>query len=272
MSSTATTKSMEPSVHRPLLHGLRQIVRYNWPQYVAGAACVAAGVVLLAVVGLPSSLWWLIITGTALAGWWLVASLVASWWIYDLSPLTRWTWLKAWLPAASHGSSRPLRLLNIHSGLDDTTLILRAVFPHATIRVVDLYDPQVMTEPSIHRARRAAPPVAGTEPGAPQRLPAEDQSADAVLLLLAAHELRQPDERETLFGEVVRVLPEGGRVVLAEHARDGWNFLAFGPGFRHFLPYGEWLRLARLAGLGVVHQGRITPFIRTLLLERGTHA
>jgi SAM-dependent methyltransferase len=217
-------------------------------------------------------LWWLICAGTALAAWWLLASLVASWWIYDLSPLTRWTWLAEWLPTAALDGSRPVRLLNIHSGLDDTTLILREIFPEATIRVVDLYDPQMMTEPSIGRARQACPPVVGTEPGTPQRLPVADRSADAVLLLLAAHELRQPAEREALFGEAVRALAEGGRVVLAEHARDGWNFLAFGPGFGHFLPYGEWSRVARLTDLHVVHQGRITPFIRTLVLERGSHA
>jgi len=271
MTSNGAATSEAPSARRPILHGLRQIVRYNWPQYVMGAACIAAGVLLLAAASVPLLLWWAILAGIVLAGWWLVGSLIASCWIYDLSPLTRWKWLDAWLPDA-HDGSTPLRLLNIHSGLDDTTLILRSVFPNASIRVVDLYDPRVMTEPSIHRARRASPPVAGTEPGTPRRLPADDQSADAVLLLLAAHELRRPAEREALFGEVRRVLPAGGRVVLAEHARDGWNFLAFGPGFGHFLPYGEWLRLARVVGLRVIHQGRITPFIRTLVVERGTDA
>lgn len=269
MTSLSDKSGVPP---RRVLHGLRQIVRYNWPQYVVGAVCVLAGILLLVVVTLPTWLWWLISIGIGLACWWLLGSLVASYWIYDLSPLTRWKWLERWLPVSAHDESRPLHLLNIHSGFDDTTLILRALFPRATVRVVDLYDPEVMTEPSIHRAREASPPVDGTEPGTAQQLPAQDQSTDAVLLLLAAHELRQPAEREALFGEVCRVLPEGGRVVLAEHARDVCNFLAFGPGFWHFLPYGEWLRLAQVAGFQVVHQGRITPFIRTLVLERHRHA
>ena len=64
------------------------------------------------------------------------------------------------------------------------------------------------------------------------------------------------------------VIVRSGRVILAEHSRNVANFLAFGPGFLHFLPYSEWLRLGRTANLRVVREGRITPFVRYLVLEK----
>jgi len=246
------------------IRGLLQIVRYNWPQYVVGIAAVAAAVGLLAALPMPPVARWLVLAGTAGAAWWMLASLTASYWIYDLSPLTRWKWLQPYLPSTPGAIS----VLNIHSGFDDTTTAVREVISQACVQPLDLYDPQRMTEPSIHRARRALPPLPGTLAAAPEKLPVEEGTADAVLLLLAAHELRDSSDREALFRELHRVLKPQGRIVLVEHARDSWNFLAFGPGFLHFLPCGEWLRLARLAKLRTIHAGRVTPFVRFLVLEK----
>jgi len=70
-----------------------------------------------------------------------------------------------------------------------------------------------------------------------------------------------------LFAEAKRVLIPSGRIVVAEHLRSGWNFVAFGPGFLHFWPRREWLRLASAAKLRLVREGRITPFVGYFLLE-----
>jgi SAM-dependent methyltransferase len=260
---THTSISDADSARSPF-RGLGQIVRFNWPQYVVGFACIVAASIGLATFSLPSVPRWLIASGILAAGWWLLASLVASLWIYDRSPLTGWRWLRPHLPNAAAAQ----RFLNVHSGFDDSTRQLQIVFPEARVQIVDLFDESQMTEPSIRRARQAMPPLAGTLGGAADRLPIDSVSLDAVFLLLAAHELRRPAEREALFAEVARVLQPGGRVILAEHARDAWNFMAFGPGFFHFLPYGEWLRLARGADLKVTYEGRVTPFIRTLVLQK----
>ncbi len=243
--------------------GLLQIVQFNWPQYAVGFATVGAAVLVLILLPLPLMVRWAILAGIAAAAWWLLASLAASYWIYDLSGLTAWTWLRSHLPSESAGFS----VINVHSGFDDTTGRLRDVFSDADVQAVDLYDPRRMTEPSIHRARRAYPPLPGTLAATPEEVPLEDGTADAVLLLLAAHELRQPAERAALFREVHRALKPGGSAVVVEHARNGWNFLAFGPGFLHFLPFAEWRRVARAAGLRTVQEGRVTPFVRYLVLE-----
>jgi SAM-dependent methyltransferase len=250
--------------HRLPLRGVLQIVRFNWPQYAAGFAASVAALLLAYAVEIPPLTHGVLLSGAVAALWWLVASLVASYWIYDWSPLTRWAWLARHLEL----NQSPARILNIHSGYDDTTAALRPLFPHAAVVSIDLFDPGRMTERSLRRARRAWPPPADAIAATADRLPLDDGMVDAAVLLLAAHELRAPHDRESLFWELCRIIKTGGRVVLVEHARDASNFVAFGPGFMHFLPFGEWKRLARLAGLHLVEEGRITPFVRFLVLQR----
>lgn len=235
--------------------GMLQILRFNWPMYaVAGVAAVAVPLVLHAL-ALPSIVALIVSTGWALMVWWTVASLAASRWIYDRSPLMSWRWIAELLPQP------PRRWANIHSGLDQSTQALRALFPTSHGIVFDMFEEATMTEPSIRRARELAPHDAPIRI-APSALPLRDASIDCVFLLFAAHELRDPRSREQLFAEIARVLAPRGHVVIAEHARDLANVAAFGPGAWHFLPSREWPRLAAHAGLSPAAARRITPFVR----------
>jgi len=63
-------------------------------------------------------------------------------------------------------------------------------------------------------------------------------------------------------------LAPGGRLLLVEHLRDAWNFLAFGPGCWHFLPRGEWMERASEPGFRVEQELRKTPFVRVWLLRK----
>jgi len=124
-----------------------------------------------------------------------------------------------------------------------------------------------MTETSIERARRLKTGNCCSEPAQYAHLPLNYAECDAIFLLLAAHEIRQAQERSRFFRELQRVTAPGGTVVIAEHLRDLWNFAAFGPNVWHFLPRAEWLRLAREAGFCVQKEIQMTPFVRVFVLR-----
>ncbi len=242
-------------------HGMLQILHYNWPMYLqAGAASLAVSLAIV-LLPIPRPLAALAVAGVAAVLLWSVSSLAVSHWVYDRSALGRWDWLAGLFAAP------PRRWTSVHAGLDETFGALERVFPDGNGTVLDIYDAAEMTEPSIVRARKLSLDANATAADF-RSLPLDGASQDAVFLIFAAHELRRPEPRVRFFQEVVRVLAPGGRAVLVEHLRDAPNFLAFGPGFLHFLPRREWLRLARAAGLAVRRDFRITPFVAVLVLEK----
>ena len=246
---------------RGRLQGTRQIVSYNWLFYVVAP---------LFFLGVPFALHrskaprWMKncgIAGSLLSLFWTAASLIVSWWVYDRSALYSWQWLHEIIPDA------PQKWANIHCGLDESTLALRAIFPDAKSHVFDIFSPHEMTEPSIRRARKLTPPCVPAVSADYHDLPLENNALDVVFLFFAAHEIRERAGREALFGEVRRVVRPGGRVVLLEHARDAANFAAFGPGFLHFFSRAEWRTLARNAGFIIEQESAFTPFVRLLVLR-----
>lgn len=243
--------------------GAKQIVRFNWPQYVKGLliALLAAGWWCY---GRPGSEWTRVasLAVALLVIWWSVASVIASFWIYDASPLYRW----AWIPDAL--DSAPRRWLNLHAGLDESSATLRRLFPDSEGQTGDFFDAAEMSEPSIQRARAERTRDTTTERVNFRKLPYPDGFFDSAFLLFAAHEIRHASVRDAFFREVHRVVSPSGTILLVEHVRDFANFAAFGPGFLHFMPVGEWRRLARVAGLQVLREWRMTPFVKIFLLKR----
>lgn len=158
----------------------------------------------------------------------------------------------------------PKRWVQINAGLEETTLPVNDVFPGAEGKMLDLFNPSVMTEPAISRARQEKTDVAAIA-AKPDALPVEDGWADLVVVTLAAHEIRDVQKRERFFQELRRIMAPSGKLVVVEHLRDLAAALAFGPGVFHFLPRREWLRLGTLAGLEVERERRITPFVRVFV-------
>jgi SAM-dependent methyltransferase len=159
----------------------------------------------------------------AAAFYWTLASLLASHWVYDRSSLYSLDWLTV----------RPVYWLNIHAGLDEMSGLIENKFPGCEYRVLDVFDPKEMTEPSIARAREMSGPDR-LQAASWRYLPADDEVFDTIFLLFMAHEFRHAEARLLFFREIARVLAPYGRVVIVEHLRDLANFLAFGPGFFHF--------------------------------------
>ena len=242
--------------------GVAKIIRFNTRYYLVSALGVASVVLLLIFISLPVWLETAAVCGTALMLFWTLSSLLVSWFVYDHAGVTRWEWMRPDLHRV------PARWVNIHAGLDESTAALRRLLPDTEGVVVDIYNPATMTEPSIARARRMYPATEPFMAGMAKALPLPDGDRDAIFLLFAAHELRDSDDRTNLLLEARRILKSGGRILLVEHLRDLPNFVAFGPGFLHFHSGRSWRHSIGQAGLEVVEQRKVTPFVQCFTLRR----
>jgi SAM-dependent methyltransferase len=244
---------------RKLGQGVWNIVRFNWHFY-AGAGAV---VLLLCMVGSYGKL---ALQPYAYGLSFLVAaptivSLLVSCYVYDTPKFYSLAWLSPrWLP--NQGT-----VVNIHAGFDETSALLQHRFADAKLLVFDFYNPVEHTEVSIRRARAAYPAFPGTQPVQPQALPIPAASADLVVVMLAAHEIRQPTQRLAFFKEIRRILQPQGRVVVVEHLRDPANFLAYTIGFLHFYSRSTWQGVFRAAGLYLEEEKKITPFVSAFILQ-----
>jgi ubiquinone/menaquinone biosynthesis C-methylase UbiE len=239
--------------------GVLQIVRYNWSLYVAAIFGSLLVVGLVVVTHPPTVLAGLLILGAIAALFWLALSLAVSHYVYDRSDLYRWQWIRERI------APNPGHVVNIHAGLDETSLALQEMYPAAEVTIVDIYDPAEMPEPSIARARREARSMLASVNADFRKLPLQTASADLVTVIFVAHELRRPASKEAFFRELARVIKPGGRVLLVEHPRDAWNLLAFGPGAFHFFPRSEWLRVADATGFRVSEEISRTVFVRAFV-------
>ena len=230
-------------------------MRFNWPMIVSGALF---GISALAIARMmsPGKLRSLTRIAGAGACWQTAVSLAATHAAYDRSELHDWTWLSALLPRT------PATIANVHSGFDESSEALRALFPQAQLRIFDFFDPVHQTEPSIARARRLCATRSAAESIAADSLPLLDGSQDLIMFFLAAHEIRERSGRTKLLREAARGIAHDGRVVIVEHLRDLPNFIAYGPGAFHFHSRHEWVTSIRKSGLRICRERRITPFIR----------
>jgi len=221
---------------------------------------VGAGVVVLW--GVPFSLIfrWALAFGLGVIALWTFMSLAVSHWVYDRSGICEWQWIAATL------GRKPERWVNIHAGFDESSPALHRMFPDTQGITADIFDAGEMTEPSIAAARARTGDVHGSIAANFRKLPFETGTLDAVFLLFAAHEIRREESRVVFLEEVRRILQANGRIVMAEHLRDWRNFAAFGPGFTHFLSRRTWLAAAWAAGLNVIGEFSMTPFVRVFVL------
>jgi ubiquinone/menaquinone biosynthesis C-methylase UbiE len=237
------------------------MVHFNWPDYLLASAALVLGVAIVRLTSLPQAAVVAIVLGGSVAAWFIVASLVAGWWIYDRSALYDWSWVVGLL------GTTPRRWANVTVGFDESSTRLQELVGGDTT-TIDVFDATRMTESSIRRARASRQPLSGTVSCGLERLPFSDGSLDAAFVIFAAHELRRATDREVLFTELARSVRGGGRVVLVEHPRTMPNILAFGPGAMHFLPREEWLRVARRAGFECLQRRSMTRFVEAVVLER----
>jgi ubiquinone/menaquinone biosynthesis C-methylase UbiE len=236
--------------------GVKNVVNFNRSFY----AVALAGVVLFlaSAVYLDWNLLYFVAFAIAIQ---TCTSILVSYYVYDHSGLYRLEWAK------NVGLNPGGSFLNVHAGFDETTAPLTAAFPNSRIVAVDFYDPHSHSERSISRAQNAG----GTAPAATKistsAIPAGDGGVDAVFAIFSAHEIRLDDERTVFFREIRRVIGDSGRAVVTEHLRDPANILAYSLGSFHFLPRAAWISTFERAGLRVINEFKLTPFVTTFILE-----
>ena len=235
--------------------GALQILMFNWTFYAAAIIALILGILILKNVKMPAWMFAAGVLGMLLTAFWSLGSLVVSHYVYDRSPLYQLTWLDSLLETS------PTNWINIHAGLDESSIFLRDYFPAAKMQILDIYDPATMTEPAIERARKITEPELKSIPSDFRHLPIPDQSSEAVFVFFAAHELRTAESRLSFFREVYRILKANGALIVVEHLRDVPNFLAFGPGFFHFLKHADWIDAARFSNFRTTEEIKITPFV-----------
>lgn len=247
---------------RSPLAGVIDIFRYNAPMYIGTLLSIIVAAILLQKVPLPVFAKGILITFVSLSSFWFFSSLLMSYYVYDVSPFYRWEWIPARLPKV------PDSWVNIHAGLDEVTRSLRKLFPDSGYKILDIYDSQTMTEPSIARARQLQTSSEPSISSSVDKLPLDDNSVDTIFLIFAAHEVRQPERRLQLFQELYRSLRPGGYVLIVEHLRDWRNALAFGPGFMHFHNRSEWRRVSVQSGLKIQTEWVMAMLVTGFLLQK----
>lgn len=243
---------------RAPFQGVLNIIRFNWHFYILSAVSLLLLMLLSYHLGEPYSVYLNILCALAILV--TLISLIVSYYVYDFSDLYQLTWL----PEIPEGA----RIINIHAGFDETSMLLQEKFPASRLTVFDFYDPQRHTEVSIRRARRAYPPFPETQHITTSHIPVADGQADIIFVILAAHEIRAESERDIFFAELRRILSPSGKILVVEHLRDAANFAAYSIGFFHFIPRASWLRNFDTNGLTISAEISITPFITTFVLSK----
>lgn len=249
---------MERAIRKPF-QGVLNIIKFNWHFYILALSFIT--ILLIFNILLTSnfnlfiySLITAIILGTSL-------SLLASFYIYDVSNLYSLKWLDdLQMPKNAF-------ILNINAGFDETSTLLQIKYPDANIKALDFYNPLKHTEISIERARKAYPPYPGTELIETTNINIATKSIDGAFLILAAHEIRDKKEQIIFFKQLKATLKADGKIVVVEHNRDFYNFLVYNFGCFHFFSPRRWRNVFKDAGLSLMQTNRITPFINVYILN-----
>ena len=245
---------------RKPFQGVTNIIRFNWHYYVIALAVIVIAILVQRF--LPDPIRIISAVVLLLAFLSIAISLVASWYIYDYSGL----YTLNWLDELNIGPDN--QLVNINAGFDETSYLLKVKYPGCHLEVFDFYDPAKHTEISIERARKAYPAYPGTETITTSKIPLKENLADYIFLVLAAHEIRNDEERILFFRQVENVLKTNGKIIVVEHQRDIYNFMAYNIGFFHFFSTKTWKNTFNGAKLTIDKEFKITSFISAFVLTK----
>ncbi|PTB96150.1 methyltransferase type 11 [Marivirga lumbricoides] len=239
---------------RRKFQGVLNILSFNRHFYVIGLSVLALIILTFLFFNLPHAWLWLVVAAFFYG---LIMPLIVSAYVYDFSGYYDFNWLDTLnLP-----QSKPMQIVNINAGFDETSFILKSKFQESDLNVYDFYNAQQHTEPAIVRARKVSQVYPGTAQISSNKIPLADQSVDLVFLLSAVHEIRSHTEKVAFLKECHRICKPEGRVITVEHLRDTPNFFAFSIGFTHFFSRNTWKKAYKEAGFTTMAESKLTPFM-----------
>lgn len=241
-------------IKRRKFQGVLNILSFNRHFYLY-SLIVSTIIVISYVIFSWSTLLFLIFILAFIYG--LVMPLIVSAYVYDFSGYYNFNWLKSFeLP-----DSKNIQILNINAGFDETSFIIKSLFPQSDLKVFDFYNAERHTEPAIIRARKVSLVYPNTQQITSNAIPLKDGTIDIIFLLSAAHEIRSQEEKIQFLKECHRLCKQNGKVIMVEHLRDFPNFLAFTVGFTHFFSKRVWKKAFEKAGFSSFTETKFTPFM-----------
>ena len=238
--------------------GTLNYISAHWPAYLFGYA----GLVLLLLV---------VVFFSGYYGWWAYISLS-----FALILLVAYFFgVSIWAAHVQHDGSdfdlifemarlRPEdQFVHIGLGMRTTAVGLGRRLSTGHMTVIDVYNPQLMPNEAIVRARARAP-----QPGPDNRvtwregsitlLPLPDSSVRTVTINCTLSALWQNGDHDRLLAEIWRILRPGGRLVMVEKVRSYTNWLVWGP-LATRIPKNDYWR-DRLTGAGFEIRQELAQF------------
>lgn len=246
---------------RRRFQGALNILSFNRHYYVFGFVALLILFISRIFFDWPGISFWIVVAAFLYG---LIMPLIVSAYVYDFSGYYDFKWLDKIFDR----SQLPKLMVNINAGFDETSFIIKNRFPLTDLKVFDFYNAERHTESAIVRARKVGLVYPGTTQISTGFIPLEDNSADVVFLLSAAHEIRSNEEKTLFLKECQRICKQGGRVIMVEHLRDFPNFLAFSIGFTHFFSRTTWKKAFELAGFSSFKENKFTPFMSVFSCTR----
>jgi ubiquinone/menaquinone biosynthesis C-methylase UbiE len=165
------------------------------------------------------------------------------------------------------------QIAHIDLGLRRQAMLLSSRLTTGMITVIDVYNPQLMTDSSLSRARRQAPsaiqdPRLDWYDGQFNLLPLPDSCVEAVFISQVLSEFNQHGDRQVLLREIKRILKPNGRLLLAEQTASWLNWLLVGSSTAKLQPVEYWHDLLVEAGFDVIRQEQIQGLINCLRADK----
>jgi len=239
---------------------------YNWPVFVGA---FIFGVVTIITGNLLFAPWnWLLLAAGIIVLIMAIDVLIASFFIYDWGHKREYHRL-----AELSDLSKVNVVIDVTCGKLRGTRGMLSQFEQGHYFVLDIYDPQKMSDPALRRAREMEPPLDTSRriyhrTASPNGLPIPHNWADVVYCSFSLHELQDNQDRQAIFNEFARILKPNGKLLIAEHGRDWPNLITFSLGALSFFSPGTWKKHIGEAGLVIQNHERWRGLVHLWVAER----